>query len=100
VSEKSQLENLGKIREFYGENVWSKGIWPGNSPDLNLIENVWSVLNDSVFFNPRPTNRLELIERVTETWESIPIRYLENLYTSFANRVTQVLERDGEKCDY
>ena len=96
----TQFENLGKICEFYEDNIWLKGIWPGSSPNLNLIENVWSVLNSSVFVNPRPTNRRELIERAVEIWESIPTDYLENLYSSFPRRIEQVLQRVGEKCDY
>ena len=27
---------------------WEKGIWPGNSPDLNPIENLWSIMQQKL----------------------------------------------------
>ncbi|KAJ4446682.1 hypothetical protein ANN_13379 [Periplaneta americana] len=57
-----------------GIKVWTD--WPGNSPDLNPIEHLWSRLQESVFRTPRPRNRNELIARVLEEWESITQEYI------------------------
>ena len=37
--------------------------WPGNSPDLNPIENLWTVLNEKVS-EKLPTNTKELEEAI------------------------------------
>jgi transposase len=80
--------------------VWSKNIWPGNSSDLNPVEHLWAQLKESVFINPRPRNRDELIARVQMTWKSISIARTKNLVYSFPIRIRQCLERGGGTTDY
>ncbi|KAJ4435047.1 hypothetical protein ANN_23620 [Periplaneta americana] len=74
-----------------GIKVWTD--WPGNSPDLNPIEHLWSRLQESVFRTPRPRNRNELIARVLEEWESITQEDIFRLTDSFGRRVLQCLEK-------
>ncbi|KAJ4425976.1 hypothetical protein ANN_27602 [Periplaneta americana] len=74
-----------------GIKVWTD--WPGNSPDLNPIEHLWSRLQESVFRTPRPRNRNELIARVLEEWESISQEDIFRLTDSFGRRVLQCLEK-------
>ena len=96
----TQFESLGAIRDFYGDNVWSKGIWPGNSPDLNPIENIWSVLQNSVLDPPAPKNRTELINRVTKAWDSISDTFLSNLYHSYKTRIDELNANSGKATSY
>ena len=41
--------SFNKIRKDVND-VWTD--WHGNSPDLNPIENIWSILQNSVFYTP------------------------------------------------
>ena len=42
---------------------WDKDFWPGNSPDLNPIENIWSIMEGKVYCPPLATNKNMLIEK-------------------------------------
>jgi hypothetical protein len=81
-------------------HIWARGRWPGGSPDLNPIEHIWAILQDSVFRHPKPTNRRELIARVTETWHGISQFMLSNLIHSFPSRIAECVERNGRQTDY
>jgi transposase len=45
--------------------------WPSNSPDLNPIENLWSVLKRNVELR-QPWNIGELESFMEEEWSKIP----------------------------
>jgi transposase len=64
-----------------------KGVYPGSSPDFNVIEHLWAELKGSVFIEPRPTNRQELIDRVQNKLKSFTKSQLRNLVESFPNRI-------------
>ncbi|KAI6656095.1 hypothetical protein LOD99_1428 [Oopsacas minuta] len=43
---------------------WAKGEWPGNSPDLNTIENLWSILQEKLNEMKPSTNLNQLAENL------------------------------------
>jgi hypothetical protein len=80
--------------------VWGKGVWPGNSPDLNPIENLWSILKDSAHRPPYPTPKAQLFKRFKEEWKKIPVPRLENIAQSFKTRVEEMLDAGGRHTRY
>ena len=75
---------------------WRKGEWPGNSPDLNPIENLWSILKDSVSQMENVTKIEDLIFQVKKAWASIDPNILENLVASMPDRIKSVIDSRGD----
>jgi len=68
--------------------------WPAHSPDLNMIEYVWPILNRRVSAL-RPTTLEELIAAVNEGWESISQAEIDAQCEYFTQRVRDVFEAKG-----
>lgn len=82
------------IRDFISENKMLLIKWPPNSPDLNLIENLWSVLEQRVW-ERNPKGMVELKQYSEEEWKSIPLSVLKNLVNSMKIRVRTVIYLKG-----
>ena len=75
---------------------WKKGEWPGNSPDLNPIENLWAILSDRLDEMGQICRTEDLISRLKIAWSSIDPKFLNNLVEGMPKRIAQVIESNGD----
>jgi transposase len=69
--------------------------WPGNSPDLNIIENLWAILKRKVRAR-NPKTLWELENTIMEAWEKdISPDIIKNLFNSMPRRIKAVIKSKG-----
>lgn len=73
--------------------------WPAHSPDLNPIENAWSIVERHLE-TVHPTSDRGLWEAMTEAWENIDDRQLLRLCGNIPRRLQAVKEAHGGHTKY
>ncbi len=73
--------------------------WPANSPDLNPIENLWSIVKRKMR-DTRPNNADDMKAAIKETWASIPPQQCHKLITSMPRRIEAVIKAKGAPTKY
>ena len=89
------------VKRWFAQNGVEVLPWPGNSPDMNPIESLWSVLKDEIHDVPI-TTKVKLIERLIQVWfHSEKIRNLcRTLITGMPSRVKALAGIKGPQTKY
>jgi hypothetical protein len=79
-----------------GEKCSGTDFFPNNSPDLNIIENIWSSLKHAVAFNP-PRSEMALIKSLQKNCDKLTTPENLNVYfESLHTRFHECIEEEGE----
>src|SRR5579871_3202526 len=89
----------GKVQEWKDNNDINKISWPSQSPDLNLMENVWAVLKANVS-NYKPTSVKHLIKIIKREWKKLDGVFAKNLVLSMKNRISLIINNEGDHILY
>lgn len=75
--------------------------WPAISPDLNPVENMWSLLSANVFANGRQFSTVKSLKMVIEEeWRKISPEYIHSLINSMPRRLEEVINNGGGHTSY
>ena len=73
--------------------------WPGNSPDLNPIENLWALVKREL--RGKDTSSLPKLEAaIRDVWDNFKPELLQNLAESVPRRLRECLKKKGRPLKY
>ena len=100
------IEDGAPAHRAKSTKVWqvAKGItlfegWPGNSPNLNPIEHLWSQVKH-LQWEERATSRGGIKKIAGNVWRQVTPSYLEKLFESMPRRMQAVVEAQGSHTKY
>ena len=82
------------LEQFFGKEEWH-----AKSPDLNAIENLWSILEDKID-RQKVKSKSDLKKSLAKAWNSIKIEELQKLISSMPNRRSEVRASKGGYTKY
>ena len=88
------------VSEFLKEKKIKVFNWPGNSPDLNHIENLWEVLKNKVA-DKQPSSAKDLKDAIKEVWiRELSPAYYHTLVESMPRRLEMVIKNNDGQTKY
>ena len=88
-------------QEYIARNRIKNMSWPAQSPDINIIENIWLYIKRKLQSRIHNINSSdELFQHTLQIWQDINLNYVRNLYNSIPRRIQQVIRLKGHLTKY
>lgn len=94
----SQVHKSRQVKDFMNISKIKVIQWPSKSPDINIVEDIWSLLSNRVYDGPQFLSRKDLIEKIKFCIDDINKNYrhlIINLYANYRRRILSVLLKKG-----
>ncbi|GFW68007.1 transposable element Tc1 transposase [Trichonephila clavipes] len=96
-----RITRLGHSQRFFVNHQIELLPWPARSPDLSLIENMWSMVPQRLSqIAPPAAKPDQLWQRVEAAWSAVPQEHIQSLFDSMPRRVAVVISNNGGYSGY
>ena len=93
VHDNAPVHSSEEARKWMEDWQISASEWPPQSPDLNVIENVWRMMKVKLYEDAGSiTTRAELVQRLQLLWRDITTEKNQELYSSLPSRMAAVIK--------
>lgn len=90
-----------EISEWFEQKKVEVLSWPSCSPDLNIMENVWSWLTRQIYVGGQEfNNKQDLIKAIDKAWKNLDLNFIRSLYDSMPNRIFEIIRNNGKFTHY
>ena len=80
---------------FFNENSIKLLTWPPYNPDLNIIEEVWSIISEKVYNRPQYRCKNDLWWAIEKTTSGISKDNVGKLFNAIPDLICQCIKNDG-----
>ena len=89
------------IVKFYKEaKQINDTVWQVQSPDMNIIENIWLKMKRDIENETSNVNTPQLFDVIRGACQDIPVDYVRGLYETIPGRLREVLRMKGHLTKY
>lgn len=101
VQDNAPAHTSKETKKWLSEQNFKVLEWPPNSPDMNIIENVWGYLDRKVRERDvEITNKDTLFKILEEEWYKISPEYIRRLYKSMPRRIKALKKSNFQPTKY
>ena len=101
VQDNAPCHSLSETRNWLDDRQIRMSQWPPQSPDINIIENIWRWVKMELRKHIKKIkSRQDLVDALQDIWRKLEDEKIQELYASFPKRIKAVIKSKGTMTKY